>query len=58
MATMKPIKQRKIKILKRNPVAKALGELGYRTKTVQSKKIYKRSRKKPVKADDGQTEEA
>ena len=54
---MKPIKQRKIKILQRNPVAKALGELGYGTKVVPSKKVYKRIKKKPLDEDGGQTEE-
>ena len=44
----KPIKPKKIKIIKRNPVAKAMGELGYVTKVVPSKKKYKRIKKKQI----------
>jgi hypothetical protein len=53
MGPMKPIKQKKV--IKRNPVAKALGELGYVTKVKPSKKIYKRIKKKPL--DEDQTGE-
>lgn len=44
---MKKAKPKKVKIIKRNPVAKALGELRYGAKVVPSKKIYKRIKKKP-----------
>jgi hypothetical protein len=46
---MKSVKKpiiKKSKILKRNPVAKAMGELGYAPKVVPSKKTYKRIKKK------------
>ncbi len=46
MKTSKSLKTKKPKILKRNPVAKAMGELGYAPKVVPSKKTYKRIKKK------------
>ena len=52
MKPAKTIKTKKPKILKRNPVAKAMGELGYAPKVVPSKKVYKRIKKKPVELDD------
>jgi len=52
MDQTKPRKTRKVRILKKNPVAKALAQPVYRKRVVPSKKPYKRNEGKKVSDDE------